>query len=283
MDWAPAVNVLLRRVEAELTQRLPERCEFLQLADEVIAEPTQRSQLSIRIEIASTKTATSRRRSAESSPGARSLKLACGRMTSRPQLLFLCQTVPYPPDAGVWIRTYHIIRLLARAFDITALCFERTRPPEIGANGASEAALDVLARFANVEVFPVAQRHSRLRYLWDHLRSVALGRVYTEFVYESRAFGRRLPQRLSSTNFDLVHADSLGDLVAYLPACDGVLVVCVHHNVEVEILRRRASIEATGARRVYPSSRRILWRALRGSGARALPRMSWFQVPIAQR
>ena len=49
-----------------------------------------------------------------------------GRLTGRPHLLFLCQTLPYPPDGGVWIRTYHVLRLLARAFDITALCFERS-------------------------------------------------------------------------------------------------------------------------------------------------------------
>jgi hypothetical protein len=41
--------------------------------------------------------------------------------------------------------------------------------------------------------------------------------------------------------------------VAYLPACDTLPVVCVHHNVESERLRRRASIEAIGARRAYLS------------------------------
>src|SRR5688572_4395738 len=46
------------------------------------------------------------------------------RMT-RPRLLFLCQTMPFPPDGGVWIRTYHVIRLLSEVFEITALCFER--------------------------------------------------------------------------------------------------------------------------------------------------------------
>ena len=46
-------------------------------------------------------------------------------VTARPRLLFLCQTLPYPPDGGVWISTYHVLRLLAGAFDVTALCFER--------------------------------------------------------------------------------------------------------------------------------------------------------------
>ena len=44
---------------------------------------------------------------------------------SRPRLLFLCQTLPFPPDGGVQIRTYNVLRLLARDFDVTALCFYR--------------------------------------------------------------------------------------------------------------------------------------------------------------
>src|SRR3989449_2539711 len=86
---------------------------------------------------------------------------------------------PYPPDGGVWIRTYHVLRLLARAFDITALCFERSATSGKGAAWDIAASRDALGRFAAVEVFPIPQRHSRLRYAWDHLRSVALRRGYT--------------------------------------------------------------------------------------------------------
>ena len=44
-------------------------------------------------------------------------------MNARPRLLFLCSTLPYPPDSGQTIRSFHVLRLLARAFDVTALCF----------------------------------------------------------------------------------------------------------------------------------------------------------------
>jgi glycosyltransferase involved in cell wall biosynthesis len=55
---------------------------------------------------------------------------------------------------------------------------------------------------------------------------------------------------LSSASFDLVHVDSL-DLARYLPACDGLPIVCVHHDVESNLLERRAAIEQTGWRRAY--------------------------------
>lgn len=172
-------------------------------------------------------------------------------MTVRPRLLFLCQTLPYPPDSGVSIRTYHVLRLLAREFTITALCFERARGSGKPGDGDMRAALDGLGGLADVSVFPIPQKHSRLRYVWDHLRSAALRRAYTEFLYESPAFERRLMELLNTRPFDLVHADSLVDLVRYLPMCDPIPIIGVHHNVESNLLRRGAMIEPPGVRGAY--------------------------------
>ena len=172
-----------------------------------------------------------------------------GRVSRRPRLLFLCHTLPYPPDGGCWMRTYHILRLLAEAFDITALCFERSATAGAGDDEA-QVARDGLAGLASVEVFRLPQRHSRIRFLSDHLRSVATHRVFTTYVYESRAFHQRLAELMRSTQFDLVHVDSL-DLARYLPACGEVPVVCVHHDIESAVLQRRAAVERSVLRRAY--------------------------------
>lgn len=171
-------------------------------------------------------------------------------LNRRPRLLFLCHTLPYPPDGGIWIRTYHVLRQLSEAFDITALCFERAASAGADTGHTWAAARDALGGLASVEVFPIPQRHSRIRFFYDHLRSAALRRVYTTFVYESRAFQRRLEALLDATEFDLVHVDSL-DLARYLPACHGVPVVCVHIDIESALLRRRAAVEHRAWRRAY--------------------------------
>jgi glycosyltransferase involved in cell wall biosynthesis len=168
----------------------------------------------------------------------------------RPRLLFLCQTLPYPPDGGVWIRTYHVLRILARTFDVTALCFERSglggrQPREQRHHG-----LEALRAFGAVDAVPVPQTLSRARYVWDHLRSLLSGRVYTRFLYDSREFRERLVSLLARQNCDLIHMDSL-DLAGYLPSLGDLPVVCVHHNVESELLARRASVERAGWRRRY--------------------------------
>lgn len=170
--------------------------------------------------------------------------------STRPKLLFLCQTLPYPPDGGVWIRTYHVLQLLSRAFDITALCFERAGSSDHRVNWDRAVGGDALGRFANVEVFALPQKHSRLRFVWDHVRSAASRRVYTTYLYDSEAFRRRLTDLVRSKAFDLVHLDSL-DLAAYLPACGDIPVVCVHHDIESTLLQRRAALEPNRWRGAY--------------------------------
>jgi glycosyltransferase involved in cell wall biosynthesis len=172
-------------------------------------------------------------------------------MPSRPKLLFLCQTLPFPPDGGVQIRTYNVLRLLARSFDVTALCFYRAGIcPTDAAVRAAVAGLEALPGVASVEAFPIPQEHGRARLAWDHLRSVASRRAYTVFSYESAEYRARVEELLRTRSFDLVHVDSL-DLSGYLPLLHGIPVVCVHHNVESALLRRRAGSERSALRRRY--------------------------------
>lgn len=170
-------------------------------------------------------------------------------MNSRPRLLFLCKTLPYPPDSGLAIRSFHVLRLLAGRFDVTAMCFS---PRKGGVASPDDEAQRVAAlrEWAEVEAYPVPQERSRWRLGWDHLRSVALNRVYTAFTYDSPVVEDRIRRLLSSRRFDLVHLDSIL-LSRFLPLFDGMPVVCVHHNVESELLRRRAVAERTPWRRAY--------------------------------
>lgn len=162
------------------------------------------------------------------------------RGAGRPRLLFLSQLLPFPPDGGAMIRTHHVLRLLAGAYDVTALCFYRRREratPEL-----VRESVEALGRWARVEVFDIPQEHSRPRFVWDHLRSVAGRKSFTLHAYESPAFRRRLRELLARERFDIVHMDSL-DLAGYLPLLEGHKVVCVHHNVESQLLERRAATE----------------------------------------
>lgn len=167
-------------------------------------------------------------------------------MSARPRLLFLSQTLPYPLDSGGWIRTYHTLRLLAGAFDVTLLAFER--PPGDGYD--RDASVAALGRLCEVHAFRVPQFDSRVRQLWDHLRSLALRRTYTHFTYDSHALREKLRALLRAPGFDVVHCNAL-DMATYLPDCAGVPVVCGHLDVESALWRRRSRFERGALKRRY--------------------------------
>jgi polysaccharide biosynthesis protein PslH len=165
-----------------------------------------------------------------------------------PRLLFLSQTLPYPPHGGVQLRTFNVLRLLARHFDITTLCFGRrsTHPsPQSLETGARS-----LADLGDTEAFFIPQEHSVGRLAVDHIRSVITRQPYTVYTYDSRDFRRALINRLGRHRFDIVHLDSL-DLAGYLPHLKRFPVVCAHHNMESQLLRRRSENEQSLLRRHY--------------------------------
>jgi polysaccharide biosynthesis protein PslH len=183
---------------------------------------------------------------------------------AKSKLLFLGQTLPYPPDSGTAIRSYNVLRLLARDYDVTALCFYRRATT---ANlPASVEALRAIA--SHVEVFPIEQEYSRARMLADHARSVLTGRAYTTYAYESAAFRRALLSLLDREQFALAHLDSL-DVGAYLPLVTEMPIVAGHHNVESALLRRRAENDSNVLRRSYLS---LQARLMEGEERRWCPR-----------
>jgi polysaccharide biosynthesis protein PslH len=167
---------------------------------------------------------------------------------SKPRLLVLSQTLPFPPDEGVKIRTYHTFRILSSLFELDALCFYRASTTP-NPHGVSRA-IKELTRFGKFEAFPIPQESSRLRWTWDHARSALSRRSYVLTSYESRAFRSALRDRLRGSRYDLVHMESL-DLAGYAPELNDLPVVCTHHNVESSLLATRADREPSRVGRTY--------------------------------
>lgn len=166
----------------------------------------------------------------------------------KPALLFLCHTLPFPPDGGVWIRTFNLLRELSASFRLTILCFERLGSARERVD--REKAVQVLSSLGEVEVFSVPQNRSTARLLLNHVLSVMTQRVYTRFLYRSGEYRERIRALLRDRDYALVHVDSL-DLSDYLEDVAGMPTACTHHNVESELLKRRAGLESNPARSAY--------------------------------
>jgi glycosyltransferase involved in cell wall biosynthesis len=186
----------------------------------------------------------------------------------RPRLLFLSHRLPFPPHNGAAIRTYNILRLLARDFELQALCFDRRDPAT--ATIPLDRRVAALEGFGRIEVFPIPQELSRARLVWDHGRSVFTGRAYTFYLHDQRAFVRRVGECVRSGAFSLVHLDSF-DLYRFADLAGRLPVICTHHNVESQLLARRAVAERNPLRRSYLAFQA---RRIRSAERTAAPRMA---------
>jgi polysaccharide biosynthesis protein PslH len=160
-------------------------------------------------------------------------------MALRPSLLFLAQSLPHPPHSGVQSRTYNIIKQLQQEFDVTLLAFARRNHHETLED--REDSREALARdlFRVCEPVPIPAEYSVVRQLTDHARSILTGRTYTFFTYKVGAYERQLERLLHDSTPDLIHLDSV-DLAGFLDMLPDVPVTCTHHDVESDLLARKA-------------------------------------------
>lgn len=158
---------------------------------------------------------------------------------TRPRLLFLAQSLAFPPHSGVANRTFNVMVQLQRAFDVHLLAFSRrNHQPDAASRREAEAALAQRLSFVAPAV-PIRMEASGRVRIWGHLRSVLTGRPYTYYEYESDDFGRVLERLLRDAPPDLIHMDSL-DLYRWLEHLPAVPVAVTHHSVESDLLRLRA-------------------------------------------
>ncbi len=126
--------------------------------------------------------------------------------------MYLTHRVPYPPDKGDRIRTYHLLRQMATRGRVWLGCLaDEPVPPE------SFAALNGLCE--RVAIVPVGPRARWFHAGWSLLRGASL----SEGLFSSFLLTKILRQWLSETEFSAVVASSSA-LVPYLrclPSLDG--------------------------------------------------------------
>lgn len=115
-------------------------------------------------------------------------------------ILLLTLVLPYPPDSGPKIKTYHVLRYLAQRHSITLASFVRSE--------AEARAADTL-RQLGITVHTVPIERTIAHEVRGLLASVLTGKPFL-MTRDHRADMARLIDRLKSkTEFDIVHADQL--------------------------------------------------------------------------
>ncbi len=116
------------------------------------------------------------------------------------RILFLTQIIPFPPDAGPKVKTWHVLQHLAdKGHEITLASFVR---------GEEEKYVDELRRVC-AEVYTVPIHRSRLADLLFWIRSVFSGRPFLIERDDIPAMRSLVGDLLQTGFFDVVHADQL--------------------------------------------------------------------------
>ncbi len=160
------------------------------------------------------------------------------------RVLAIDEALPWPTDSGKRIRTFELLRRLARRHEITLVVpEERPTPP------------DALAavRATGIEVVPVPRaplvKHGA-RFAWDLLRNVPMRAPYMVMGHRVRAVRDAVAARVGAARPDVLHVEWT-PLVCNVPEGLGVPVVISAHNVESDIWARYAQAEASWPRRAY--------------------------------
>ncbi len=169
------------------------------------------------------------------------------------RILWLKSDLLLPLDKGGKLRTWHLMRHLARRHDITYLAFAEPDTPRAHLEGMAEVA-------SRVETIPMADASKgSLRFYLNAAAHIVDPLPYAVGKYRSRAYRRRLAMLLAANRFDLIVCDFLVPAVN-LPTALPCPAVLFTHNVESEIWRRHADTRSQPFARALMASqyRRML-------------------------
>ena len=175
--------------------------------------------------------------------------------------LWLKSDLLLPLDKGGKLRTWHLMRHLARSHDITYLAFREPNQPAADVAGMREVA-------SRVETITRSEApKGSLRFYADAAMHLVDPLPYAVAKYRSLGFRRRLRTLLERRSFDLIVCDFLFPAVN-LPKRLPCPAVIFTHNVESEIWRRHAETKTSPLARLlyriqYQRMMRYEERALR--------------------
>ncbi len=135
------------------------------------------------------------------------------------KILLLTQVLPYPPDSGPKVKTWNVLKYLARHHQVTLASFVR---------GDQSAEVKHLQSYCHA-VYTVPMERGLLADGLAMLRSLRTGQPWL-MRRDDRAAMRRLVDRLAAeTHFDIAHADQL-NMAQYAARVPGAGKVLDAHN-----------------------------------------------------
>ncbi len=147
------------------------------------------------------------------------------------RILLLTQIVPFPPDSGPKVKTFHVLRYLAEhGHEVTLVSFVREH---------EKSYLEELKKYC-AAIYPVEMRRSRVADARGYLDGLLSGLPFL-VTRDVQAAMLQTVERLARESFDVVHADQLtmAQYALHLRRTNKrAMIVFDAHNAVYEIVER---------------------------------------------
>ena len=174
---------------------------------------------------------------------------------ANPSILWLAHAVPYPPRAGFLLRSYNLLRALARRQTVDLVAFVQepwvtTLFPSL--EEGLEESRRALGEFCrSITFLPIDRLQRRGGKALTGLEALLGGSTYTTTWLVSSYARNAIRDILRSRHYDLIHFDTIG-LIPYRRLAPEVPATLTHHNIESHMmLRRSANTRSALARRYF--------------------------------
>jgi sugar transferase (PEP-CTERM/EpsH1 system associated) len=164
-------------------------------------------------------------------------------------ILWLSHFIPYPPRGGLLQRSYNLLREAAREHDISLLAL-RQRALHPTAESVDEAVAHLAGLCRRVEVVDIPWEGWRGGWHALVLYSLASPLPYDANWLRSARLARLVEEWLAAESIDLIHCDTVG-LAGYVAGVPGIPKILNHHNVESDMMFKRAAGERHPLKRLY--------------------------------
>ncbi len=164
-------------------------------------------------------------------------------------VLFLSQIVPYPPHGGVLQRGYNLVRELGREARVHLLAF--VHPDVLPTEATCRESQVALGKFCEaVEYFPLWPKASPVHRIAGLAVGALYPRPFSVLAHRSAAFRGRVAELVETKKFDVIHVDTIA-LAQFLDQRWATPTVLTHHNIESQLMERRAGAESGLLARLY--------------------------------
>lgn len=166
------------------------------------------------------------------------------------KILVLADIVPYPPNTGIKIRTFNIIRELARnGDDVYLVCFNHRifLPTEAEKDACRQ---ELQKHCKEVHILEIPSEKNRTAASLALVASVFQSKPYRVHRYDSAECADLVKSIHERVKLDVFHLDKT-EFFEYSKLLPDVPAVPTNHNVESRLFQRRARREVSFARRIF--------------------------------